>query len=130
MALPEVTEEPHFDRGSYRVSGKIFATVASDGLSVNLFVDEPEADAALGASSGAVSVLRWGKCRRGVTLELAPARTPVVRPLVSEAWRQHAPATLLTLGSARDPARGGSSSQGQKPGRGTRPALRGGRAHQ
>jgi len=131
MALPEVTEEPHFDRVSYRVGGRIFATVASDWLSVNLLVDEPEADAALAASPGAVSELRWGKRRRGVIVELAAVRTQVMRPLVTEAWRQHAPVALaLTLGSTRDPARGGSSRQAQSPGRGTRPALRGGRAHQ
>src|SRR3974390_1269710 len=128
MALPEVTEEPHFDRMSYRVRGKIFATVAPDAASVNLFLDEPETEAALAASRGAVSELHWGKRRRGVTAELSAMRTPVMRQLLAEAWRQHAPASLAA-GTTQGRARGGSARQTKTQGRGARPALRGGAAH-
>ena len=31
LAQPEATEEPHFHLSSFRVQGKIFATVARDG---------------------------------------------------------------------------------------------------
>jgi len=134
MALPEVTEEPHFDRISYRVRGKIFATVAPDAASVNVFVDEAEAKAASAASPDAVSKLYWGKRRQGVTVELSDIRTPAMRQLLAEAWRQHAPASLASLASlalrtAPDRPGGGSPRQTETPGRRARPAQRGGSAH-
>ena len=128
MALPEVTEEPHFDRISYRVRGKIFATVAPDAASVNVFVDEAEAKAASAASPDAVSELHWGKRRRGVTAELSATRTPAMRQLLAEAWRQHAPASLA-LGTGPGRPRGGSPRQTKSPGRGASPGQRGGSAH-
>jgi len=32
FSLPVVTEEPHFDKTSFRVNKKIFATLGADGL--------------------------------------------------------------------------------------------------
>ena len=31
LSLPEVTEEPHFEKTSFRIKGKIFATITADG---------------------------------------------------------------------------------------------------
>ena len=42
LALPEATEEPHFHLASFRVKGKIFATVAPDGSYMNVFVDDAQ----------------------------------------------------------------------------------------
>ena len=40
LSLPATTEEPHFDMSSFRVRGKIFATVPPDGEHLHVFVDE------------------------------------------------------------------------------------------
>jgi hypothetical protein len=37
LALPEVTEEPHFHLSSFRVRGKIFATVPPDEEHIHIF---------------------------------------------------------------------------------------------
>lgn len=47
LSLPETTEEPHFDMSSFRVRGKIFATVPPDGEYLHVFVDEMEIDASV-----------------------------------------------------------------------------------
>lgn len=46
LSLPETTEEPHFDMASFRVRGRIFATVPADGTRLHVFVDADEARAA------------------------------------------------------------------------------------
>ena len=43
LSLPEATEEPHFEKSSFRVRGKIFATVPEDQKHLNVFVDDPSA---------------------------------------------------------------------------------------
>ncbi|MDR7466128.1 MAG: MmcQ/YjbR family DNA-binding protein [Armatimonadota bacterium] len=44
LSLPEATEEPHSDKSSFRVKGKIFATVPPDGRHLHVFVDEEHQD--------------------------------------------------------------------------------------
>ena len=38
LSLPEANEEPHFDRTSFRVKGKIFVTARLSEDHVNVFV--------------------------------------------------------------------------------------------
>jgi hypothetical protein len=73
MSLPEVTEEPHFDKSSFRVRGKIFATAPTDGEHLHVFVDEHETLA---------SVAEDPRRIRGVVVGQAPYRCaskPAVR---------------------------------------------------
>ena len=42
LSLPETTEEPHFAYTSFRVRGKVFATVPPDGVGMHIFVDEDQ----------------------------------------------------------------------------------------
>ncbi len=44
VSLPEATEEPHFDLTSFRVKGKIFATVPPEEKHLHVFVDGPALD--------------------------------------------------------------------------------------
>ena len=39
MSLPDVTEEPHFNYTSFRVGGRIFATVPPEGEHLHVFVE-------------------------------------------------------------------------------------------
>ena len=47
LSLPETTEQPHFEKSSFRVRGKIFATVPPGGEQLNVFVDEHETRASV-----------------------------------------------------------------------------------
>ena len=47
LSLPETTEQPHFKAASFRVRGKIFATVPPGGKQLRVFVEPAEAEALL-----------------------------------------------------------------------------------
>ena len=47
LSLPGASEEPHFDMSSFRVNGKIFATVPPGEEYLHVFVDETEAEASV-----------------------------------------------------------------------------------
>src|SRR5438309_10501452 len=52
LSFPEVREEPHFDRASFRVRGRIFATIAPDEKSGMLKLDLDADEALLAAEPG------------------------------------------------------------------------------
>ena len=91
LSLPEAAEAPHFERMSFRVSGKIFATAPPDGGHLNVMVDEPEVRSAVERHPGWCRELWWGKRLSGVRVELAEADPGTVRELLEEAWRMRAP---------------------------------------
>jgi YjbR len=75
LSLPGASEEPHFDMASFRVHGKIFATVPPDGSHLHVFVDEGEVEACVAEQPAAFEPLLWGGKRRGLRVRLAAART-------------------------------------------------------
>ena len=104
LSLPEAQEHPHFDRASFRVRGKIFATlppVQADGvqkvvLKLPVLVKESlqQTD-----SSAIVSLGNWDK--GGWTqLDIGRMDEDRMADLVRLAWKQVAPKTLLTGGMA------------------------------
>lgn len=95
MALPEVTEEPHFQYTSWRVKGKIFATAPPEGDAVHIFVDEHETRAAAAQDPAACELLPWGKKIAGLRVKLAQARSGDVKEWLTAAWRRKAPKKLL-----------------------------------
>jgi hypothetical protein len=95
LALPESTEEPHHEMTSFRVRGKIFATVPPEGGHVHIFVDEHAARGAVARCPGAVEELRWGKRPAGVRVRLKDADADLVRDLLEESWSRRAPRRLL-----------------------------------
>jgi hypothetical protein len=94
LALPEATEEPHFDMDSFRVRGKIFVTVPPDGTSLHVFVGEEETAACVAEDPAAFETLRWGQRVSGVRVHLAAAPPERVRELIEDAWRRKAPKRL------------------------------------
>jgi hypothetical protein len=90
LALPETTEQPHFERTSFRVAGKIFATMPPDGESANILLDEEDARAAAEASHG-VELLWWGRRLTGVRVVLSSVDPAAVEELLDEAWYRRAP---------------------------------------
>jgi hypothetical protein len=97
LSLPETTESPHFERTSFRVAGKVFATALPEGRRLNVFVDEHEVHALVGEDPAVFAELWWGKRLCGVTLNLAAADEEVVREVLESAWRRKAPRRLLRV---------------------------------
>ncbi len=91
LALPEVTEEPHFDLSSFRVRGKIFVTVPPEQTHLHVFVDEAQRELALALHPGFVEKLWWGGKVRGLRVALADADPAAVKALVRTAWEGKAP---------------------------------------
>jgi hypothetical protein len=97
LSLPETTEEPHFEKSSFRVRGKIFATVPEGGKSLHVLVDPAEWHALIEEHPGAFEEIVWGKQVRHdwVRVQLAAADRAQVHELLEEAWRRKAPAKLV-----------------------------------
>ena len=93
LALPGTSEAPHHQRTSFRVGGKIFATIPPDGDSVNVLLDEEEARAAAEESPDWVELLWWGRRLSGVRVDLARADADVLGGLLQDAYRRRAPRT-------------------------------------
>jgi hypothetical protein len=94
LALPETTEEPHFHLASFRVKGKIFATVAPDGAYMNLFVDDEQRELMVTVDPKAYGSLKWGKIAY-LHVHIAAAKAGDVKTLLRSAWERKAPKKLL-----------------------------------
>jgi hypothetical protein len=114
LALPEATEEPHFDLSSFRVRGKIFATVPPDGEHLHVFVDEQEIAASVAEHPAAFEPLLWGQRTRGLRVRLAAAPERRVQELLEEAWRRRAPGRVV---AGYDLSRGGRTGEPPPAGR-------------
>ena len=90
LSLAGATEEPHFDRTSFRVSGKIFVTAKPPEPYINVFVPEELREPALEIYSAFVSKLFWGGKAVGLRVEIPKADPIVVRELVTGAWQSKA----------------------------------------
>ena len=94
LALPDVTEEPHFDMASFRVRGKIFVTVPPGGTRLHVFVNPLEVDAYVAAEPAAFEPLRWGQRIRGLRVNLAATPAASLAEVIEESWRRKAPKSL------------------------------------
>lgn len=104
LTLPDTTEAPHHDFGSFRVRGRIFATTPPDGQHLHLFVDEPDRERALAMHPGFTEKLLWGGKVVGLRIALNDADPDVVAVLLRQA---HAfQAAKRAIRPARKPARG------------------------
>jgi hypothetical protein len=105
LALPEAAEAPHFDMASFRIRGKIFATVAADGEHLHVFVAEDDVAAWTAEDPGAYAELRWGKRLSGLRVTLARAQPAHVAEMLEDAWRRKAPKKVAAAFDA-DASRG------------------------
>ncbi|HEX4435057.1 MAG TPA: MmcQ/YjbR family DNA-binding protein [Acidimicrobiales bacterium] len=95
LALPKTAEAPHHDMTSFRVAGKIFATMPAAGGRVHVFVGDDEVAAYVAEYPTAVEELWWGTKRRGCRVLLPQATVPLLRELLTESWRSRAPKKVL-----------------------------------
>jgi hypothetical protein len=107
MGLPEVEEQDHFGRPSFRVRDKIFATVLAgtgDGAHTNLKLPREEHEALVASRPEVFGTVVWGQLIRTSVL-LAGVEADELAELVEEAWRAVAPKRVL---AAFDAAAAGS----------------------
>lgn len=95
MQLPGTTEAPHHKYSSFRVGGKIYATVPPDGQHLHVFVDEIECEYALAIAPEAFQKLLWGETAAGLRISLPLAKTAAVQRLLHCAWSRKAAKKLL-----------------------------------
>ena len=91
LSLQHASEEPHFDRTSFRVGKKIFATAKPSDSHLNVFVPEEVREPALAMHPEWLSKLLWGGKVVGLTVDLPQAEPGVVRDLLTSAWESRAP---------------------------------------
>jgi len=93
LALPEVTEADHHGITSFRIRGRIFATVPDAGH-VRIMVDENEIRSAVAENPTVCEEFYWGKRLACVVVALKPASSNLLRELLTEAWLRKAPRSL------------------------------------
>lgn len=100
LSLREANEEPHFTYNSFRVRGKIFATVPPDEEHLHVFVDEQRRELALAMFPDAYEKLWWGKKVVGIRVVLSNADAADVFDLLNSAWGRKAPKGFIVEGSS------------------------------
>jgi hypothetical protein len=94
LALPEVVELDHHGKPSFRVGGRIFATLRGD-RTVNLMLEEDGIRTAVHDLPAACKEIWWGKRLAAVQVDLQRIGTTRLGELLAEAWESRAPARLL-----------------------------------
>ncbi len=94
LSLPDTTEQPHHGFPSWRVRGRIIATMPEPGT-VNVMAGESAIREAVAEHSSWCRERWWGKRLAAVRVDLAAAEPAVLRELVIDTWRLKAPAALV-----------------------------------
>jgi hypothetical protein len=93
LSLPEAVEQDHHGRPSFRVAGKIFATLWDENH-MNVMVDEPGILTAVEAHPEICAEVMWGKRLAAVRVDLRAAGEGLLADLLTDAWERKAPARL------------------------------------
>ena len=84
LALPDVVEQDHHGRPSFRIGGKIFATLW-DAEHMNVMLDEDGIRTAVGEHDCCEEVW-WGKRLAAVRVELPRVDSALLCELLADAW--------------------------------------------
>jgi hypothetical protein len=90
LALPGAIEQDHHGRPSFRIKGRIFATLWSEDQ-MNVMVDEPGIRTAVQAHPGTCKEVWWGKRLAAIGVDLRSADAALLEDLLADAWqgKQH-----------------------------------------
>ena len=94
LSLPQAVEQDHHGRPSFRVGGKIFATLWSEER-MNVMLDEGGILTAVERAPDACEKVWWGKRLAAVGVRLPVADRELLADLLEDAWEQKAPKRLL-----------------------------------
>ena len=94
LALPEAVEQDHHGRPSFRVAGKIFATLW-DKEHMNIMLDGGGILTAVHDDPETYEEVWWGKKLSAVRVKLPLVESQPLAELLTEAWELRAPRRLL-----------------------------------
>ncbi len=85
LDLPDAVEQDHHGRPSFRVGGKIFATLW-DEEQMNVMLDEGGVMTAVHAEPETCAEVWWGKRLAAVRVDLSRADAELLVGLLADAW--------------------------------------------
>ena len=94
LSLPDAVELDHHGRPSFRVGGKIFATLWSEDR-MNVMLDEGGILTAVESAPDACESVWWGKRLAAVGVTLARTDRTFLGELLADAWEGKAPSRLV-----------------------------------
>jgi len=94
LALPEAAEQDHHARPSFRVDGKIFATLWSEER-MNVMLDEGGILTAVERAPDTCEKVWWGKRLAAAGVRLPVVDRELLAELLEDAWEHRAPKRLL-----------------------------------
>ena len=93
LSLPATVEADHHGFPSFRVAGKIFATMP-DAQRLHVMLDARGVEQALELAAGVCEAMHWGQKLAGVRVALPAADARLVERLLKLAWAGKAPRKL------------------------------------
>jgi len=87
LAFPDVTEEPHFEKPSFRINGKIFMTFHIDKNQAMLILPEPDQSVLTAYDSNVIYPVKgfWGS--RGATMfDLKKVKKTIFKSALQSAY--------------------------------------------
>jgi hypothetical protein len=90
LSLPEAVEQDHHGRPSFRIAGKIFATLRDEGR-MNVMLDEGGILTAVEDAPDLCEAVYWGKRLAAVAVDLDRAEPAFLADLLRDAWETKAP---------------------------------------
>ena len=94
LSLPEAVEMDHHGRPSFRVGGKIFATLWNEQR-MNVMLDEDGIRTAVESAPDVCEEVWWGKRLTAVGVTLPLTDRGSLSELLADAWEHKAPKRLL-----------------------------------
>ena len=94
LSLPEAVEQDHHGRPSFRVGGKIFATLWNERR-MNVMLDEGGILTAVERAPAVCEEVWWGKRLATVGVTLALVDRELLLDLLTDAWEGKAPQRLV-----------------------------------
>jgi hypothetical protein len=95
LSLPEAVELDHHGRPSFRVGGKIFATLWTD-VRMNVMVGEGGIRTAVEDAPDVCEEVWWGKRLAAVAVDLTGVDHDFLAELLTDAWEQKAPRRIVS----------------------------------
>jgi hypothetical protein len=85
LALPEAVEQDHHGRPSFRVGGRIFATLW-DATHMNVMLDEPGIVTQVQLRPDTCAEVWWGRRLSAVSVDLETAEPGWLGEVLADAW--------------------------------------------
>ena len=95
LSLPEAEEVETWGEATFRVRGKMFAILASDGTRASLKASPEQQQELIASEPGVFSIAPYVGRYGWVSVDVAAADRGEMAELLDEAWRRTAPRTVV-----------------------------------